>query len=171
MEKLLKCLLPIVLLCLSVTGKAQELVVELTNNKEYALNDTMFISITFKNIEKESYLYLKPEVENVKFGLMVIILTSQKNKKEYVYFLEDGGDIDEISLTCENSVLLGTQEAFTNNIPVLLNEFSPVLDNLSSYNLRILVDYSMVDFKVDKCQTKNIFKNKLKGEIKEIRLK
>ncbi len=171
MKRLFNCILLAILLFLTTIGRSQELTIDLSNKQEYTLNDTMYISITFKNRETESWLYLKPDIENVNFGLMAFVLKHQTNEKEYVYFLEDGGDIDEISLTCENSILLGEQESFTNRIAVLLKEFTPMLSDKGKYNLSLLIDYSVVDFKVDKCQSKNVFKKKLRGEIKNLELK
>lgn len=159
------------LLCLTTIVRSQELMIDLSNKHVYTLSDTLYVSITLKNTETEPCLYLKPDVENVNFGLMALVLKNQTNEKEYVYFLEDGGDIDEITLTCENSILLGGQESFTNKMIFSLKEFTPMLSDKGKYSLSLLIDYSIVDFKTDKCQSKNVFKKKLRGEIKNLELR
>jgi hypothetical protein len=171
MKRLLNYKLFIILLCLSTLCRAQELTIKLEDRQEFTLKDTLFVNIIFKNLEQEPRIYLKPDIENITFGLMAFILKNENSKKKYVYYIGDGGDIDEIRLTCDNSISLEKHESFAKQIPIVLKEFSPMLDDVGTYSLSLLIDYSIVDFKIDYCQHNKIFKGKLRYVLKDLRLR
>lgn len=158
------------ILKISLFGQTNEKAIDVKINKEIYLNDSATLELTLKNLQSTAMLYLKPDIELIKYGLMTIILKNNDTGEKFLLYLGNSSDIEEIELTCENSVVLSKNDAFIKTLNLDMKNFSPLIKKAGTYSLEMRIDYSIVKFKSRCCQ-KIVFKKNLNTSIKNIHIK
>ncbi len=111
------------------------------NIENVEVNSTVAtFSLSFVNEADNKVIFRRPDLNDVIFQIVKVLLVDQESDEMHFVFKNSMANLTDITLNCNNSIVLYPDERFIQEWEVPLNEFTPRL-RPGKYSLLLYYSY------------------------------